>query len=1188
MARKHFYGKASGNEEVVEDVAPEKDPDHSSGLQVMTGEEHSNRKRRLKEQLREQHKEKLSKQKKKRLNKYIEHQLEREERQILMKKLQETKIDTSILKSAKLIGTGKETKREQLTEALEKEKAGKGTKETHELLYEPRHVKSWEDELKEPVQAEPPKPAATVSFDFGFSNVPKAKPVRHKRKLTWREQIEAEEAAAKKAEDDDDFASDTDDSESTSGTESNNTSESNSDSDSNSNSGSDSNSVITESPIHRFNKEHSEKAEDFKAWAEQQAKKMDGVGEVVLPNVPANYKPTVRPEDVETSPEFVPLNENQHRKIFTVNVERSDDIQQVRIKLPVYGEEYRIMDAIHNDDCVIICGETGSGKTTQVPQFLFEAGYGSPGSDTPGMIGVTEPRRVAAVSMAKRVSTEMGNCGNRVGYQIRFDGNVNKNTAMKFMTDGVLLREMMSDFMLTKYSAIIIDEAHERSVNTDILIGMLSRILKLRREYYEKNPAKYKPLKLIVMSATLRVKDFSENKVLFKQVPPVLKIDARQYPVSIHFNRHTAFNYTEEIFRKTCKIHRQLPKGGILVFLTGKAEIDAMVKRLRGEFPFRNRHKVYGSSEIPEVEVSAKNVDVEAEDINFSTKTAEGDDKDDDYDANVEAEKEEGFEETLDEDQTPDDPLYVLPLYSLLPTKEQMKVFAEPPKGSRLCVVATNVAETSLTIPGIKYVVDCGRAKERCYNEDTGVQSFEVGWISKASADQRAGRAGRTGPGHCYRIYSSAIYESDFPQFSMPEIMRMPVESVVLTMKSMGIDNVVNFPFPSSPSRKMLSRAEKLLRYLGAIDDHKLITDFGRQMSLLPVSPRFSKMLLIANQHECLPYVVALVSGFSVGDPFLTEYDLGIKVNEIKKETKKNEDSDSDSDSDNNDDKGETLTQFEIERRRRVLSSFNKSRRMFGRLDKYSDSIRLLFAICCTDYVKPEKRDLFYEENFLNGKVMNDIRRLRRQLSYIVNMNMSKDSVASSHIKDSDLKLPKPTKIQVKAIKQMITAGYVDQVAIRADTANSELRVTSNTRIINIPYVSLFPSNVDGGDEEDYCYIHPSSILTRCGDVPPEYLVYQTLQLSSNANSSGVRKLRLKPLNDISGKALSNVAKRSGLITYSKPLGPPYGPKNISPTEKVCYVVPRFGANIGTGGVGWNLPAIKVKQKKVRGEWIVE
>ncbi len=250
--------------------------------------------------------------------------------------------------------------------------------------------------------------------------------------------------------------------------------------------------------------------------------------------------------------------------------------------------------------------------------------------------------------------------------------------------------------------------------------------------------------------------------------------------------------------------------------------------------------------------------------------------------------------------------MHIIPLYSLLSSEKQMKVFEPPPPGKRLVVVATNVAETSLTIPGIRYVIDCGRAKEvrqsyalsprqplsyeefqRKYNLANGIQSFQISWISKASAAQRAGRAGRTGPGHCYRLYSSAVFENYFDQFSQPEILRVPIEGVVLQMKCMHIDAVANFPFPTPPDRQSLRQAENILTYLGALQApidtasskvaSNTVSDLGRTMSLFPLSPRFSKMLVSSRRHGCLPYTIAIVAAMSVGDPFLREEALGVE-----------------------------------------------------------------------------------------------------------------------------------------------------------------------------------------------------------------------------------------------------------------------------------------------------------------------
>ena len=251
-------------------------------------------------------------------------------------------------------------------------------------------------------------------------------------------------------------------------------------------------------------------------------------------------------------------------------------MQQARLALPIISEEQNIVELVYENDVIIICGETGSGKTTQVPQFLYEAGYAS----GDGKIGVTEPRRVAAMSMARRVGEEL-NLKDQVSYQIRYESDVSPQTKIKFMTDGVLLRELSQrDFLLKDYSCIIIDEAHERSTYTDILIGLLSRIVKVRRK-------KEIPLKLIIMSATLRVEDFTQNQRLFPVSPPLVHIKTRQHPVYVHFNKKTPSGegeYLSEAYKKVCRIHRKLPLGTILVFVTSQQEVHSLSRWLRSTF----------------------------------------------------------------------------------------------------------------------------------------------------------------------------------------------------------------------------------------------------------------------------------------------------------------------------------------------------------------------------------------------------------------------------------------------------------------------------------------------------------------------------------------------------------------------------------------------------------------------------
>eukprot|EP00656_Telonema_subtile_P058508 TRINITY_DN9928_c0_g2_i1.p1 TRINITY_DN9928_c0_g2~~TRINITY_DN9928_c0_g2_i1.p1 ORF type:complete len:644 (-),score=195.98 TRINITY_DN9928_c0_g2_i1:87-2018(-) len=314
---------------------------------------------------------------------------------------------------------------------------------------------------------------------------------------------------------------------------------------------------------------------------------MDEEEEVPAPAPkPAQQKPATQPA-VVAKPIRAPV-----LKRTVVTVTRLDEIKKQREGLPIIGEEQIIMEAIDENDVVLIVGETGSGKTTQIPQFLYEAGYSSASSETSGMIGVTQPRRVAAMSTAKRVAVELNvKFGHEVAYQVRHDKNVGKKTRVKFMTDGILLKEIQSDFLLSKYSAIVIDEAHERSINTDVLIGLLSRVVALRREQHTmKTGTGTGPLKLIVMSATLRVNDFTHNTALFPVTPPIVHIPGRTHPVTIHFARRTEVDdYAKAATKKVAKIHSSLPHGGILVFMTGKREIDDMCHRLKKRFGVKDK-----------------------------------------------------------------------------------------------------------------------------------------------------------------------------------------------------------------------------------------------------------------------------------------------------------------------------------------------------------------------------------------------------------------------------------------------------------------------------------------------------------------------------------------------------------------------------------------------------------------------
>ncbi|TWU71507.1 putative ATP-dependent RNA helicase DHR1 [Metarhizium rileyi] len=908
--------------------------------------------------------------------------------------------------------------------------------------------------------------------------------------------------------------------------------------------------------------QHTHRSSAFKAWALQQRNEALDYqpthgGPLEIPK-PKNFAPRA-PEQDPLPLELQPT-ENNSRKAFSVTVTRSPEMQEARMKLPVVSEEQRLMEAIHNNDIVVICGATGSGKTTQVPQFLYEAGYGSSNSPTPGMVAVTQPRRVAAVSMSRRVAEELGDHSGAVAYQIRFEGTVSDKTVIKFLTDGVLLREIAQDITLRKYSAIIIDEAHERSVNTDILIGMLSRVIKLRTELSEEDPT-IKPLKLIIMSATLRIEDLTMNSTLFPTPPPVLEVEGRQHPVTMHFARKTHHDYVEEAFRKIARGHRKLPPGGFLVFLTGRNEILQLSKKLKAVFGGMT------SGEGPRVKISASEAPMELEDIELGDVDDHGDEMED-----LPPDDEEDEEEFQIEEDQEAAPLkmQVLPLYSLLPTREQLRVFEPAPDGTRQVILATNVAETSLTIPGTRFVFDCGRSKERQYDRQSGVQSYEVGWISKASANQRSGRAGRTGPGHCYRLYSSAVYERDFPQFADPELLRMPIEGIVLQLKSMNLQNVVNFPFPTPPERQSLAKAEKLLTYLSALSPSGEVTQIGKTMSLFPLAPRFARILLVGHLHDCLPYTIALVAGLSAAEVFLPEAQA-IPALTVKSDV-------------------EIRTTSDIiaeDRQANVRRVFNEVHKNFCFLDDKSDAIKLLQVV---GEFAHDPTEAWCEKHFVRFKVLKEIQQLRKQITELLRINIA----SFANLKFLD-KLDPPTPKQVSALKQMAAAGFVDQVAIRADLAPvPPEQYRKPKRAIDVPYIPLSPlHSVQGTEHDSLVYIHPTSPLAhRSIQECPEYIVYSYLQRAtpSGLDSEKKPKTRMHALTDVTGGQLSGLAKGTPLLSYGKPIKeakPPAASGEGSMTRE-CWVIPYLRAE-NTGGQGWPLPAKKVQQRKVPGKgWMVE
>ncbi|XP_045598629.1 pre-mRNA-splicing factor ATP-dependent RNA helicase DHX16 [Procambarus clarkii] len=496
-------------------------------------------------------------------------------------------------------------------------------------------------------------------------------------------------------------------------------------------------------------------------------------------------------EEDEQEPKF---SEAQKKKL---------SIDEVRKSLPVFPFREALLDAIKEHQILIIEGETGSGKTTQIPQYLFESGFCSDGKK----IGCTQPRRVAAMSVAARVSEEMGKkLGNEVGYSIRFEDCTSDRTKIKYMTDGMLLREFLMEPSLDGYSVMIIDEAHERTLHTDILFGLLKDITRFRSD-----------LKLLISSATLDSAKFSD----FFDEAPIFRIPGRRYPVHIYYTRSPEANYIDAAAVTILQIHITQHLGDILLFLTGQEEIEACQEILT------ERIRALGSK-IRE--------------------------------------------------------LIILPIYANLPSEMQAKIFEPTPPKARKVILATNIAETSLTIDGIKYVIDPGYAKQNYFNARSGMESLIVVPISRASANQRAGRAGRVGPGKCFRLYTQWAFENEMDENTIPEIQRVNLGNVVLQLKSLGIHDLINFDYLDPPPAESLILALEQLYALKALNHKGELTSTGRKMAELPVDPMMSRMILAGDQYKVVEEILTIAAMLSVnGSIFYRPKDKAIHADTARK-----------------------------------------------------------------------------------------------------------------------------------------------------------------------------------------------------------------------------------------------------------------------------------------------------------------
>ena len=470
----------------------------------------------------------------------------------------------------------------------------------------------------------------------------------------------------------------------------------------------------------------------------------------------------------------------------TFGIKDARSIKDQRETLPIFKLKDQLIQAVIDNQVLVVIGETGSGKTTQMTQYLAEAGFTSAGK-----LGCTQPRRVAAMSVAKRVAEEVGcRLGEEVGYAIRFEDCTSASTVIKYMTDGMLLREALLDESLSSYSVIILDEAHERTIHTDVLFGLLKGVIQKRKD-----------LKIIVTSATLDADKFSG----YFFSCPIFTIPGRTFPVEILYTKEPESDYMDAALVTVMQIHLTEPEGDILLFLTGQEEIDTAADVLF------NRMKSLGPA-VPE--------------------------------------------------------LIILPVYSALPSEMQTRIFDPAPPGTRKVVIATNIAEASLTIDGIYYVVDPGFSKQKVYNPKIGMDSLVVAPISQASARQRAGRAGRTGPGKCYRLYTEAAFKNEMLPTSVPEIQRSNLSMTVLTMKAMGINDLLNFDFMDPPPPQTLVTALEQLYNLGALDEEGLLTRLGRKMAEFPLDPPVSKMLIASVDLGCSEEILTIIGMISAQNIF--------------------------------------------------------------------------------------------------------------------------------------------------------------------------------------------------------------------------------------------------------------------------------------------------------------------------------
>ncbi|KAL2440935.1 putative ATP-dependent RNA helicase prh1 [Exophiala dermatitidis] len=737
--------------------------------------------------------------------------------------------------------------------------------------------------------------------------------------------------------------------------------------------------------------------------------------------------------------------------------ERARQLLSTRQQLPIYSHADHIRQKLREHDVLLLVGETGSGKSTQIPQFLVNEpwcrrqktkGKGSVG----GCIAITQPRRVAAISLARRVAEEMGTpLGNsspasQVGYSVRFENSTSPSTRIKFLTEGMLLQEMLRDPWLKEYSAVVIDEVHERGVNVDLVLGFLRRMHDLRSKDDGRGGV---PMKVVVMSATadmekisgffngqqqqqaepgvgksIEEQSTSSNTAALSGAPPIngakpekqkntstatsLFIKGRQHPVTINYTPSPVPDILDAAYERIMHIHSHSPlPGDILVFLTGQETVESLMSLV----------------------------------TNWATSI----------------QKDPKLSRQLPK-------LLVLPLYAALPSHMQQRVFQPTPKFTRKIILATNIAETSITVPGIRYVIDTGKAKQRLFRPSLNLDTLLTVPISRSSANQRAGRAGRDAPGTAYRLYT----ESDFyrlPQDTEPEILRCDLSQFVLTLKAHGIDELLGFPFLTSPPRRALERAMIHLVQLTALDTTTgKITPLGRDISGLPLPASLARVLLASAEPEfdCVDEIVDIVSALSVENVFLNIHrnqSDGLQ-NDNNRRGEGDGDGDVDADAENE------TREARAERYRRVL------------FRREGDHLTLLATMQAYAAEQSDRRR-WCEERFISHRAMSSAMDVRKQLTALMAQRMKKTTNRGKRegkgeksgdgdgkengtvVSDVDVSCHDPTTLPARILKCILTGFHANVARLSPD--GSYRTVLTNQPVAIHPSSVLFSAGGGGG-----------------------------------------------------------------------------------------------------------------------------